>query len=146
MTLAIFSCDCAFPWVQTIYTIKLSTNCGICKIDIHTKIDFEGYLKSLPNQMPLQQLIVNLDAIDELVEIESREPSLIEVNHIDRKIRYCKNSSLLRRRRLVYRLLCLKYFGCFVFNELQIHFIKFSLSFLFYSKVLKIDVYGILFS
>ena len=36
VTLAIISCDCAFPWVRTDYTTDLSTKCGIHKIDIYS--------------------------------------------------------------------------------------------------------------
>ena len=36
VTLVVISCDCAFPWVRTDYTIHLSTNCDIHKIDIYS--------------------------------------------------------------------------------------------------------------
>ena len=39
VTLAVFSCNCVFPWVQTNYTINLSTNCVIRKIDIYNSCD-----------------------------------------------------------------------------------------------------------
>ena len=44
MTLAVFSCDCAFLWVQTNYTTDLSTNCGICKIDIYKEPSPSNFL------------------------------------------------------------------------------------------------------
>lgn len=62
------------------------------------KIDFDGYLQTLLHQIPLQQLIVNLDAIEELVNVENREPSQIQLRYIDCKIRCYRDSCLLQKR------------------------------------------------
>jgi hypothetical protein len=59
------------------------------------KMDFEGYLHTIPNQDRYIELIANLDAIEQLVKVESEEPLKTELSRIDCKLMCCRNSGLL---------------------------------------------------